>query len=140
MNYRGSTGMGSATVEYLQGKVGDTDVKDCITATQEAIKKYPWLDPDRIGVCGGSHGGLLATHLSGQVPVSETNIMDLYNKFSNLNISCKLYTKQIYSFSIKIYFYFRICTKQQSLEIRQPISPSCLVYRIFQIGKEILNI
>ncbi|KMQ95719.1 acylamino-acid-releasing enzyme [Lasius niger] len=68
VNYRGSTGMGSATVEYLQGKVGDIDVKDCITATQEAIKKYPWLDPERIGLCGGSHGGFLVTHLSGQVP------------------------------------------------------------------------
>lgn len=79
--------MGSATVEYLQGKVGDIDVKDCITATQEAIKKYPWLDPERIGLCGGSHGGFLVTHLSGQVPVSETNIMDLYNKLCNLNIA-----------------------------------------------------
>ncbi|GAB1863765.1 Acylamino-acid-releasing enzyme [Camponotus japonicus] len=68
VNYRGSTGMGSATVEYLQGKVGDVDVKDCITATQEAIKKYPWLDPERIGLCGGSHGGFLVTHLSGQAP------------------------------------------------------------------------
>lgn len=71
--------MGSATVEYLQGKVGDVDVKDCITATQEAIKKYPWLDPERIGLCGGSHGGFLVTHLSGQAPVSD-------NKFLNLII------------------------------------------------------
>lgn len=76
MNYRGSTGMGRATVEYLQGKVGNVDVKDCITATQEAIKKYPWLDPKRIGLCGGSHGGFLVAHLSGQAPVSELN-----NKF-----------------------------------------------------------
>ncbi|KAH0948413.1 hypothetical protein HN011_002804 [Eciton burchellii] len=68
VNYRGSTGMGSATVEYLQGKVGDVDVKDCITAMQEAIRKYPWLDPERIGLCGGSHGGFLVTHLSGQAP------------------------------------------------------------------------
>lgn len=70
VNYRGSTGMGSATVEYLQGKVGNADVKDCITATQEAIKRYPWLDPKRIGLCGGSHGGFLVAHLSGQAPVS----------------------------------------------------------------------
>lgn len=69
--------MGSANVEYLQGKVGDVDVKDCITATQEAIKKYLWLDPERIGLCGGSHGGFLVTHLSGQAPVSEINIINL---------------------------------------------------------------
>lgn len=77
VNYRGSTGMGSQTVEYLQGKVGDVDVKDCITATQETLKKYPWLDPKRVGLCGGSHGGFLVTHLSGQAPVSKSN-----NKFA----------------------------------------------------------
>ncbi|XP_012282884.1 acylamino-acid-releasing enzyme [Orussus abietinus] len=66
VNYRGSTGMGQKTVEYLQGKVGVNDVKDCMTATQDALKKYPWLDPARIGLYGGSHGGFLVTHLSGQ--------------------------------------------------------------------------
>lgn len=80
MNYRGSTGMGSATVEYLQGKVGDVDVKDCITATEEAIKKYPWLDRERIGLYGGSHGGFLVTHLSGQAPV---NIVQRIQQFKH---------------------------------------------------------
>lgn len=68
VNYRGSTGMGSKNVEYLQGKVGDVDVTDCVTATNEALKRYPWLDPARIACCGGSHGGFLVTHLSGQYP------------------------------------------------------------------------
>lgn len=63
--------MGAATVEFLEGKVGNVDVKDCITATEESLKKYPWLDPRCIGLSGGSHGGFLVTHLSGQVPVSE---------------------------------------------------------------------
>ncbi|CAD6208349.1 GSCOCG00003355001-RA-CDS [Cotesia congregata] len=66
VNYRGSTGMGSDNVEYLQGRVGTTDVIDCVTATQEALKKYPWLDPERVGLSGGSHGGFLVAHLSGQ--------------------------------------------------------------------------
>ncbi|XP_011300433.1 acylamino-acid-releasing enzyme isoform X2 [Fopius arisanus] len=68
VNYRGSTGMGSDNVEYLQGRVGDADVKDCVTATAEALKKYPWLDPNRVGLSGGSHGGFLVAHLSGQHP------------------------------------------------------------------------
>ncbi|XP_014477791.1 PREDICTED: acylamino-acid-releasing enzyme-like isoform X2 [Dinoponera quadriceps] len=68
VNYRGSTGMGATTVEFLQGKVGDADVRDCITAAEESLKKYPWLDPKRIGLCGGSHGGFLVAHLSGQFP------------------------------------------------------------------------
>lgn len=66
VNYRGSTGMGALNVEYLQGRVGVTDVKDCVTATKEALKKYPWLDSNRVGLSGGSHGGFLVAHLSGQ--------------------------------------------------------------------------
>lgn len=62
--------MGSKNVEWLQSRVGAADVLDCATATQEAIQKYPWIDPSRMGVYGGSHGGFLAAHLSGQYPVS----------------------------------------------------------------------
>lgn len=84
VNYRGSTGMGSKNVEYLQGRVGDVDVKDCVTATQEALKKYPWLNPEQIGISGGSHGGFLATQLSAQYPVSFKNnairIINSYDK------------------------------------------------------------
>ena len=68
VNYRGSTGMGSKNVEYLQGKVGDVDVKDCVSATKEALRKYPWLNPEKVGITGGSHGGFVVTHLSGQYP------------------------------------------------------------------------
>ncbi|XP_043258175.1 acylamino-acid-releasing enzyme-like [Colletes gigas] len=68
VNYRGSTGMGSKNVEYLQGKVGDVDVKDCVIATKEALRKYPWLNPEKVGLVGGSHGGFLVTHLSAQYP------------------------------------------------------------------------
>ncbi|OAD53128.1 Acylamino-acid-releasing enzyme, partial [Eufriesea mexicana] len=68
VNYRGSTGMGSKNVEYLQGKVGNVDVKDCVTATKEALQKYPWLNSDRMGITGGSHGGFLVTHLSAKYP------------------------------------------------------------------------
>ena len=70
VNYRGSTGMGSKNVEYLQGRVGEVDVLDCVTATHEALKKYPWLSPEYIGLSGGSHGGFLVAHLSSQYPVS----------------------------------------------------------------------
>ncbi|XP_078036139.1 acylamino-acid-releasing enzyme isoform X1 [Augochlora pura] len=68
VNYRGSGGMGSKNVEYLQGKVGNVDVQDCVTATKDALKRYPWLNPDQVGITGGSHGGFLVTHLSGQYP------------------------------------------------------------------------
>ncbi|XP_033231496.1 acylamino-acid-releasing enzyme-like [Belonocnema kinseyi] len=83
VNYRGSTGMGSKNVEYLQGRVGEVDVLDCVTATREALKKYPWLDPESVGLSGGSHGGFLVAHLSSQFPnmyravVSRNPVIDL---------------------------------------------------------------
>ena len=78
INYRGSTGLGGDNVDYLLGKVGKTDVIDCITAIEEALKKYPWIDPKRVNVYGGSHGGFLGAHLTGQYSVSQNNTIRLY--------------------------------------------------------------
>ncbi|XP_034945879.1 acylamino-acid-releasing enzyme-like isoform X2 [Chelonus insularis] len=88
VNYRGSTGMGSDNLEYLQGRVGNIDVIDCVTATHEALKKYHWLDPKKIGLSGGSHGGFLVAHLSAQynkiyrVVVSRNPVIDIAVMFT----------------------------------------------------------
>lgn len=88
VNYRGSTGMGSKNVEYLQGKVGVVDVKDCVTATKEVLIKYPWLSPSHVGLCGGSHGGFLVAHLSAQhadlykVVVARNPVIDIAAMFT----------------------------------------------------------
>ncbi|XP_043269367.1 acylamino-acid-releasing enzyme-like isoform X2 [Venturia canescens] len=66
VNYRGSAGMGADNIEFLQGRIGDVDVKDCVKAVEDALKEYPWLDASRVAICGGSHGGFLVAHLSGQ--------------------------------------------------------------------------
>ncbi|XP_044753157.1 acylamino-acid-releasing enzyme-like [Coccinella septempunctata] len=68
INYRGSIGAGNNSVQSLLGRIGVSDVSDCVLATNEALKKYPWLDPSKMVLCGGSHGGFLVTHLSGQYP------------------------------------------------------------------------
>lgn len=69
INYRGSIGMGGNNVEYLLGKIGKSDMLDCVTAITTALEKYPWLDPQKVAIHGGSHGGFLSAHLSGQYPV-----------------------------------------------------------------------
>lgn len=50
------------------GRVGKSDVYDCVLATNEATKKFPCLNPNQLILVGGSHGGFLVTHLSGQYP------------------------------------------------------------------------
>lgn len=56
-------------MDYLLGKVGDTDVKDVHQATCEALKTFPCLNQNAVVLSGGSHGGFLVAHLSAQYPV-----------------------------------------------------------------------
>jgi len=67
VNYRGSIGFGQGALDTLPGHVGLLDVKDVMHATVTMIDSG-WVDPDRIGICGGSHGGFLAAHCIGQFP------------------------------------------------------------------------
>ncbi|ROL49160.1 Acylamino-acid-releasing enzyme [Anabarilius grahami] len=68
VNYRGSTGFGQDSIESLLGNVGSQDVKDVQRAVLCALQNETTLDPDRVAVMGGSHGGFLACHLVGQYP------------------------------------------------------------------------
>ncbi|KOB73692.1 putative acylpeptide hydrolase, partial [Operophtera brumata] len=77
VNYRGSTGAGQSTIDYLPGRCGDADVTDCLKATKTAMESLP-IDPKNVFLFGGSHGGFLVTHLSGQYP-------DLYNAVVSRN-------------------------------------------------------
>jgi len=66
VNYRGSTGYGEDFLEALVGNIGDVDVRDCAEVVKAAINQYPQvIDPKRVGVFGGSHGGFLTGWLIG---------------------------------------------------------------------------
>jgi len=67
VNFRGSTGFGQAALESLAGNAGSLDVLDVVAATR-AVIDAGIADPDRVGICGGSHGGFLAGHCIGQHP------------------------------------------------------------------------
>eukprot|EP00978_Attheya_sp_CCMP212_P026763 scaffold88590_cov53-Attheya_sp.AAC.2 len=67
VNYRGSAGFGQAALESLAGTAGSLDVEDVVFATREVIDMGK-VDGERIGICGGSHGGFLAAHCIGQYP------------------------------------------------------------------------
>ncbi|KAM3964471.1 acylamino-acid-releasing enzyme isoform 2-T2 [Aphomia sociella] len=92
INYRGSTGAGQASVSCLLKHVGDYDVKDCKYATDEALRRYP-IDPKKICLSGGSHGGFLVTHLSGQYPdtysvvVTRNPVIDVASMFNSTDIA-----------------------------------------------------
>nr|XP_060621741.1 acylamino-acid-releasing enzyme [Anolis sagrei ordinatus] len=67
VNYRGSLGFGQDCVDCLPGNVGSQDVKDVQFCVQKVLQEDP-LDPQRVALLGGSHGGFLSCHLIGQYP------------------------------------------------------------------------
>ncbi|XP_036389011.1 S9 family peptidase [Megalops cyprinoides] len=68
VNYRGSTGFGQDSILSLIGNIGNQDVKDVQRAVLSTLQNDATLDPTKVAVMGGSHGGFLACHLIGQYP------------------------------------------------------------------------
>ena len=66
-NPHGSSGNG---VKYsdIRGKYGTIDYEDLMNFTELAIKKYPQIDENNMGVYGGSYGGFMTNWI-----VSHTN-------------------------------------------------------------------
>ena len=57
--YRGSTGYGEAL--YMAIDYGGYEVDDCIAAV-EFLKTLPYVDQNRLGMMGWSHGGFITAH------------------------------------------------------------------------------
>lgn len=65
VNYRGSLGLGEASLRTLPGRVGTQDVNETIQATRWALKQKDMeLNAKRTVFVGGSHSGFLGAHVS----------------------------------------------------------------------------
>src|SRR3989449_6251777 len=67
-NPRGSTGYGQKFERGIVGEWGGKDYQDIMNGVDEALRRYPWIDPERMGVTGGSYGGYMTNWI-----VSHTN-------------------------------------------------------------------
>ncbi|MED6303531.1 MAG: S9 family peptidase [Actinomycetota bacterium] len=56
VNYRGSTGFGTAYRDKLKSQWGVADTEDCVRAA-EHLAEYGFVDPERLAIKGGSAGG-----------------------------------------------------------------------------------
>ena len=65
VNYRGTIGFGKSFMDSLLGHIGSRDVEDCGDLTKKAIQTHPEVDPKRVVVEGGSHGGFMTGWLIG---------------------------------------------------------------------------
>ena len=64
-NPRGSTGYGQKFERGIVGEWGGKDYLDIMNGVDAALKRYSWIDQDRIGVTGGSYGGYMTNWIVG---------------------------------------------------------------------------
>lgn len=72
-NPRGGTGRDTAWLQSILGPKhpvapgtgwGSVDLDDVLAVLDTALERYPFCDPDRVGMLGGSYGGYMATLLA----------------------------------------------------------------------------
>ena len=69
VNYRGSTGYGQAFTDAVFADQNGNEGQDVLWGVSAAVRRYPWIDRDRLGIEGTSYGGQLSTWL-----ITQTNI------------------------------------------------------------------
>lgn len=69
VNYRGSTGYGQAFTDAVFGDQNGNEAQDVLYGLSAAMRRFLWIDRDRLGVEGVSYGGQLSDWL-----ITQTNI------------------------------------------------------------------
>ena len=59
VNYRGSTGYGQKFADAIFGKQHGNEAVDVLYGVNAALRRYDWIDRDRLAVEGTSYGGAL---------------------------------------------------------------------------------
>jgi len=97
VNYRGSTGYGQKFADAVFGDQNGNEGQDVLYAVSAAVRRYPWIDRERMGIEGVSYGGQLTDWLITQtnefkaaVPIAgianlvSYNYMTYYNQYEEM--------------------------------------------------------
>jgi dipeptidyl aminopeptidase/acylaminoacyl peptidase len=97
VNFRGSTGYGQAFADAVYGDQNGNEAQDVLYGVSAAMRRYPWIDRDRMGIEGGSYGGQLTCWLITQTsmfraaiplaPITNNlsyNYMTYYNMYEQM--------------------------------------------------------
>jgi dipeptidyl aminopeptidase/acylaminoacyl peptidase len=86
VNFRGSTGYGQAFADAVFGDQNGNEAQDVLYGVSAALRRYPWLDPNRVAVEGVSYGGQLSAWLITQtrmfkaaIPIAAITNLVSYN-------------------------------------------------------------
>jgi dipeptidyl aminopeptidase/acylaminoacyl peptidase len=97
VNYRGSTGYGQKFTDAVFGDQDGNEGQDVLYAVSAAVRRYLWIDRERMGIEGGSYGGQLtewlitqtnefkaAIPLAGIANLISYNYMTYYNQYEEM--------------------------------------------------------
>ena len=68
IDFHGSTGYGQAFTDSINQDWGGKPFEDIQKGIEAALKKYPWMDGDRMCALGGSYGGFMVNWIGGNWP------------------------------------------------------------------------
>jgi dipeptidyl aminopeptidase/acylaminoacyl peptidase len=68
IDFHGSTGYGQAFTDSISGDWGGKPLEDLKLGLAAALKRYAWLDENRMCALGGSYGGYMMNWIAGQWP------------------------------------------------------------------------
>ncbi len=86
VNPRGSSGYGQKFSDGTLREWGGGDYKDLMAGVDEALRRHPWIDRNRLGVTGGSYGGFMTNWIvtqttrfrAGVASASVSNLVSFY--------------------------------------------------------------
>ena len=93
-NPRGSSGSGEEWARAIRGPGaegpgwGSVDYEDCMAVTEEAVRRFEFIDGERLGVIGGSYGGYMTSWIVShtdrfKVAVSERAVNQLVSEWGS---------------------------------------------------------
>ena len=68
VDFHGSTGYGQAFTDSIRGDWGGKPLEDLRKGLVAALKRYQWMDGDRVGALGASFGGYMINWIAGNWP------------------------------------------------------------------------
>jgi dipeptidyl aminopeptidase/acylaminoacyl peptidase len=87
LNPRGSSGYGQKFSDGTLREWGGGDYRDLMAGVDEVLRTHTWIDPERLGVTGGSYGGFMTNWIITQTTrfkaaVAQASVSNLISFYS----------------------------------------------------------
>ncbi|NLN83341.1 MAG: S9 family peptidase [Firmicutes bacterium] len=91
LNPQGSAGYGQEFNDQTHHDWGGQDYRDVMKGVEVALEKWPFIDPERLGVTGGSYGGYMTNWIIGhsnmfKVAVTQRSTSNRFSMFGTSDV------------------------------------------------------